>query len=184
MLLKWRILDFTLESTVSFGTIHIAHVKWTGFLATLQHFLDSACASSQCPQERYKRDFDQSFCKGFKMMSTSHHVFIDVLGGVTKTLELGHAVEGAYRVLGHDQHTVVIQRNKLIEMIIDEKNGLSPSPTGMSLILLESTSAKDVQNKILEGTTRLFLWMLDPRLIDDSQSVVLLKWGLNYEATW
>lgn len=99
---NWRIPDFTIEFTGSTIEMLTAAEQQAGFLSTLQHSLDRSCVSLQLPHDCYKRDLDRRLCKVREMVKIVDYVFIDVLDGATKTLELGYAVKEPYRVLGQD----------------------------------------------------------------------------------
>lgn len=102
LVLNLMIPDTTLESTVSSRKTHIAAEQRVEFLATLQQSLGRARASLQQTQERYKRDFVRHLCKARERVGIGDYLFIDVSGGVNKTLKLEHAVGKPYNFLGQD----------------------------------------------------------------------------------
>lgn len=83
-------------------------------------------------------------------------MFIDVLDCVTIAPKLKHPVEGPYRVLGQDQHTVLIQCKELVFRNTADRVVLAPRPTGVPSIPPESASKINIQDSNLEGTQ----WLL------------------------
>lgn len=106
-----------MKHTVSSGKNPVAAKIQARFLAKQQYSLHRARASLQRANERHKRDFERRIHKYWTRTRTGNNVFIDSLILVIKALELEHAVDGPYRVLGQDQHTLFFQRKSSLNVL-------------------------------------------------------------------
>lgn len=92
---------------------------------------------------------------------------IDEWDGLTKEPKLGHAVGRSNRVLGQNQHPVIIQCKELVKRNTADRVALAPWPTVVLLIPPESASGIEIQNKNLEETPWLFQAIIDHCLKED-----------------
>lgn len=77
-----------------------------------------------------------------------------------------------------------VERKEVVEQITADIVELTHQPPGVPPILLESTSAVQIQSKNLEKTPLLLLKILNHCLNDDSPLEPPLKWVPSYKTTW
>lgn len=183
-MLSRKIMKFTLQSTVSTRKCLVAVEQWAGLLARLQHSSNRAHFSLQHTQERYKRDFDRRLCEARDSKRTDKDEFIDVSDGLIEIPKHGHTMGAPDQLLGQDQHTVVIQRKKLVEWIIVVWVAATAWPTDVPPISPDSASALGIGDKNLKGTPWLFHRILGHYLNNDGHLEHLPKWGFDYEGIW
>lgn len=176
LVLYWRLPDFALQSTMSIRNMRTATEQRVGFLVTLQHSSDHACASLQRTQQRYEWDIYRRPRRGLNSIRTGEYVFIDISDDVTKTPKLGHTVEWFYRMLGQNQHTVVIQHKKLVQRHTTERVARVLLPAGVLPILPESALLVDIQNKTLKGKPCLFHGIIYQYFNEKDQLKFLFHW--------
>lgn len=99
LVLNRRMPDFTLHLTVFTRKVFAAAVQRVGSLPIQQHSFNRSRVSSQRTQTQYKQDFNWRLLNNLENLKTGDYVISSLLDHVTKTLKLGHAVEGSYRVL-------------------------------------------------------------------------------------
>lgn len=110
-----------MEPTASKLIVLTSLKQKVGFLATLQHSLDSARVFLQLTQKVYKKDFERRLRKGLEKIWTDDNIFPDVSDDVTKTSMMGHALERPCRVSEQDQHTVIIQLRDLVQKVTADR---------------------------------------------------------------
>lgn len=78
------------------------------------------------------------------MIKTVNYVIINVSDGVSKTAELGHAVEEPCGALKQGQHTVVTQLKQLVERSTADRITLAPRPADAPSIPSKLARAMDI----------------------------------------
>lgn len=146
-----------------------------GLVPTVQYSSYVARTFIQRAQERFK-NFDQHLCGSPRIIKTDGFVFIDVTDGVTKIPMKGLSVNEPYRVLEPDHHAKVIQCESLVQWNTAGRIALALRPAGVPPISPEPSLAINIENKTLEGASRLFHKFSDYYLKNDGQFEILLNW--------
>lgn len=111
-------------------------------------------------------------------------MFIDVSDSVTKRQKVKHAVEGPFRVLGQEQHTVAIQHKDLDENFTADRVSVAPSLAGVRSKPQKSASTMGSQNKNFEWKLWFLHGILDCYLKENVHPEFLLNWNPSYRDTW
>lgn len=145
--LNRRILEITLKSAAPPSKTLTVAKQRAGSPATFQRSLNRTLDTLQRTWEHYKSDFDRRPRKDCEWIRADVYVFSNLSDGVTKSPNLGHAVEGPFRLLKQVQHTMIIQRKELVKRIASDRGVLAHCSINVLPIQPMSASVMDLLNE-------------------------------------
>ena len=153
------------------------------YVQRLQVALQKASRSLQRAQARYRRDFDRGI-RVTRRIQTDDYIFLDAHDGTAKRPKLTHNMSGPFRVLGHDNNNIVIQRGEVVERVSRDRVTLAPKQASTKAARMGDAQTKHLQAKRTSGRSYTFSKILGHRELQNGDLEFKISWDDNYKPTW
>ena len=136
-------------------------------------------------QARYKFNFDKRTRKVRDKPKVGGWIYLDPDDGTKKRPKIQHSVLGPFKVIQVDERTVMIQRDEVVERVAIDRVAPAPAPESEAPVdYPEAPTARDMQEKNIEGETWLIESLDDHRKVARGKLEFLVRWAGPYERTW
>ena len=160
-----------------------ARAQKSDYVRRLHVALQKASRSLERAKARYKRDFDRGI-RATRGIEIGDHIFLNTHDGTAKRPNLTHNISGRYRVLRHDNNTIVIQRGEVVERVSRDKVTLATKQATIRAARVGDAQSEHFTAKRTSRRSYTFSKLLDHRKLQNGDIEFKILWDGNYKPTW